>query len=462
MNQTQDPITVYSLAQTPLMEMGKVPGMGMPSRLALHRELARSGFNVVFYEITDAPQRPPETIEGIEVRHIRLRSLAGKTPLTRAVAKYLNLPLWVARAAWTLLPVFLRRKRAGERFILYGHNQYAAIAASVIATLLRVPNVTRLYGTLAPYMIGLSEHYPKSRLQKLYGYMRLWEDIVAVSMPASRYIITNDGTLGDKLYFHLKGKDDRLVFVRNGIDIDWNYWVSVPDDRSIVSELFENDDPVIVSAGRLIEWKRMERIIEVARRVIASGVDANFLIMGNGDTQRSLQTQIDALGLTRRVRILTTTPHSQMPRYLKAATAVLLLQDFTNLSNTLLESLSLEKPVVALDVGGTNTVVVDGVNGLLVPLNNWAGAAANAIAKLVSSEELRDSLAEGCRLWKARCAYDWSVRSRIDQKVITDLLGAGDSSLTATQDLPAQAFNISGTELSGFRGYSSVTAGLRS
>src|SRR5690606_36243832 len=115
-----------------------------------------------------------------------------------------------------------------------------------------------------------------------------------------------------------------------------------------------------------------------------------------------------------------------MPRYLIAADVVLLMQDYTNLSNTLLESLVLERPVVALNVGGTSSVLTDGVNGVLVSLSNWREEAASAISRLIEDEGYREWLRAGCRVWKGKHAYTWEKRIRWDLQLIRELTQSDD------------------------------------
>ena len=48
----------------------------------------------------------------------------------------------------------------------------------------------------------------------------------------------------------------------------------------------------------------------------------------------------------------------------------------------------MEKPIVATDIAGCKGLVIDGKNGLLVPVQD-AKALAGAIEKLVSNKDLR-------------------------------------------------------------------------
>jgi glycosyltransferase involved in cell wall biosynthesis len=79
---------------------------------------------------------------------------------------------------------------------------------------------------------------------------------------------------------------------------------------------------------------------------------------------------------------------------LAGAEAAVLSSDWENFPHAAVEALALGTPLVATDVGGVGEVVVDGVNGLLVPPGS-ADAFGEALARLLSSPELRARLSEG-------------------------------------------------------------------
>ena len=66
--------------------------------------------------------------------------------------------------------------------------------------------------------------------------------------------------------------------------------------------------------------------------------------------------------------------------------------------NALLEAMASALPVVATAVGGVPEIVRPAVNGMLVPAGD-VGAMAEAIAQVLNSGELRETL--------GRCARDW-------------------------------------------------------
>ncbi|MDF1593771.1 MAG: glycosyltransferase family 4 protein [Desulfobacterales bacterium] len=417
-------IAVYSVSPVALMEMGGVKAMGMPSIMAFHRELGRKGFDVTYLQIGGDPQNDlDQWFDGLRVKKMPHWTLPRILRKSRIFSKFLGLPLLVISAFWPMF-LFLRaeKERHNGRVVIYGHLAPGAILASLLSMTMRVPNVSRLYGTLLPYHFGISEQYPVGKLRRYLNLLRYYDETLAFLMPSSAHVITDDGTLGDRLFRALRGPDKRLEFVRNGLDIDWKGVLEDGADPSITERYFENGWPLVVSAGRMIAWKRFDRTVEIAARLREKGVNVNFLILGRGDEEPRIQEMIRQRGLEDRVKIKNNTPHSEMPAFLMAADVVLLTQDYTNLSNTLLESLALERPVVVLDVGGTSMVANDGYNCLTISLANVHEEAAAAIVRILESTELRYQLREGCRDWKGEGAYSWEKRTEVEVNLIKSLL----------------------------------------
>ena len=100
-----------------------------------------------------------------------------------------------------------------------------------------------------------------------------------------------------------------------------------------------------------------------------------------------------SLGVSDRVRFLGAGTRDDVLMLFRGADAVLVTSAWENLPHTVLEALAVGTPVVATAVGGVPEVVVDGVNGLLVPPHDVAAIAA-AVERVVSEADLRRSLAD--------------------------------------------------------------------
>jgi glycosyltransferase involved in cell wall biosynthesis len=149
------------------------------------------------------------------------------------------------------------------------------------------------------------------------------------------------------------------------------------------------EGPVIAVAGRLTEQKSLGDALQALARV--QGVA--LLVLGDGPERPALAREAARLGVSDRVRFLGSGTRDDVLRLFRGADAVLVTSAWENLPHTVPEALAVGTPVVATAVGGIPEVVVDGVNGLLVPPHDVV-AIAGAIERVVHDAELRSSLAE--------------------------------------------------------------------
>lgn len=150
--------------------------------------------------------------------------------------------------------------------------------------------------------------------------------------------------------------------------------------------------PVIVGAGRLTSQKRFDvaiRTLEILRRHHA--VDANLLILGEGEDRPALGQQARDLGLADRVFL---PGHAvNLAAYLRRASVFLLSSDYEGLPRVLIEALAVGCPSVATDCASGPFEILDGgAAGLLAPCGD-AEQLADALARVfrdpVLSGELR-------------------------------------------------------------------------
>ena len=149
--------------------------------------------------------------------------------------------------------------------------------------------------------------------------------------------------------------------------------------------------PVIVGAGRLTSQKRFDiaiRALESLRR--RHGVDANLLILGEGDDRASLEQQARGLGLADRCFL---PGHAEnLPAYLRSASVFLLSSDYEGLPRVLIEALAVGCPAVATDCpSGPYEILNGGIAGLLAPCGD-ADGLADALARVLTDTELAEKL----------------------------------------------------------------------
>lgn len=142
----------------------------------------------------------------------------------------------------------------------------------------------------------------------------------------------------------------------------------------------------LVSVGRLNPAKNQALLIRAFGR-IADQTEDNLLLYGAGELREQLQQQIDALGLSQRVKLMGVS--ADVAGAIKDAKGFVLSSDYEGMPNALLEAMALGLPCVATDCqgGGPAMVIEDGVNGLLVPRRDEEALAAAMLRLLQNPDE---------------------------------------------------------------------------
>ncbi len=176
--------------------------------------------------------------------------------------------------------------------------------------------------------------------------------------------------------------DDKVVVVRSPIDLD----AYTPRRREPAGRR-------VLAVGRLDGHKGFEYLIDAAGLLRDRRVEFQLDIVGGGHLQRSLQDQIDRLGLGDLVTLLGPKAQEEVKEHYLNAKIVAVSSLWEGLPNILMESLALGVPVVTTDVAGIPELVHDGEEGLLVPPKDPA-ALADGIERLLGDATLRKRLSK--------------------------------------------------------------------
>jgi glycosyltransferase involved in cell wall biosynthesis len=182
----------------------------------------------------------------------------------------------------------------------------------------------------------------------------------------------------------------RLRTVPYGVDSE-RFAPNAAVRRAVRHELALGDEPVIVTAGRLVRKKGFEYLIDAARTLAASHPTARVLIAGEGDLRDELERRA-ADAAPARVTLLGNLAQSEIARLVAAADVVVVPSvrdeagNVDGLPNFALESLASGTPVVATRAGGLPQAIEDGSNGLLVAERDPRGLA-RAIGAMLDQPE---------------------------------------------------------------------------
>ena len=123
----------------------------------------------------------------------------------------------------------------------------------------------------------------------------------------------------------------------------------------------------IVSVGRMDANKNHEMQLRAFAALQDRYPGYELVIYGDGELRPSIEELAQELGITDRVLLPGVVP--DVAKRIERAALFLITSYSEGVSNALIEALALGLPVIATDVpsGGTQELVEDGVNGLIIP-----------------------------------------------------------------------------------------------
>lgn len=179
--------------------------------------------------------------------------------------------------------------------------------------------------------------------------------------------------------------------------------------REMLQSLFPDPPEVIIAGiGRQSPEKGFDQLVEAARLIVGEDDAVGIVLIGDGPDRRMLEQRVRAAGLSRRVVFAGF--RTDIDRLLPGAD-ILAQGSFTEgLPNVVLEACAAGLPVVATNVGGTNEIIDDGVNGWLVPAGDPAALAGRLLDLVRSPERRRTMGARGREVARARFSFAQQAR----------------------------------------------------
>ena len=167
--------------------------------------------------------------------------------------------------------------------------------------------------------------------------------------------------------------------------------VAAQDRRPARVEGDEGAAKTVLAVGRLEPQKDQKTLVAAFAQVAGRFPAWRLRIVGEGLLRRELEAQVAELGLEGRVELPGATPRIEV-EYVQAQLFAM-PSSYESFGLTTAEALSHGLPVIGFaDCPGTNELVKDGVNGLLVAGPEREAALAQGLASLMEAPELRRKL----------------------------------------------------------------------
>ena len=199
---------------------------------------------------------------------------------------------------------------------------------------------------------------------------------------------------------------DHITVIRgSGVNVD--RYVPVPEPEGEV---------VVAVVGRMLKHKGTREVVLAVRELKRRRTKVRALLVGRPDPANPSSIGGDTLRQWHREGRAEWLGHQNDIAAICSKTRIAVLPSYgvEGLPESLLEAAACGRPIVTTDIRGCRDVVVDGVNGFLVPTGSWI-ELADAIEVLADSRELRRRMgAAGRTRVEAKFSQDIVIRQTLD------------------------------------------------
>lgn len=285
--------------------------------------------------------------------------------------------------------------------VIYGYDVWGMPVARKLADRYHLPMVSRFQGTRMNLFVDAP-----------FRDLRLFKYFKGFKTPADLYIMTNDGSQGDRLLQRFGVEATKLRHWRNGVDI-----VCPPtEEQGVLKESFgvQPGEFMLLTLCRLVPEKGVQHAIRAMSRVRQRFEGVKLVVVGTGYYRDALEGLARELGAADAVIFTGGLERERVAEAYGAANVFISMYDHSNVGNPLLEAMSCGKPVITLDVGATSEVVENGVNGILLSPGR-EDMLGETIVELLTDDARRSALSSGARDWARANLTTW--QERIDMEI---------------------------------------------
>lgn len=209
-------------------------------------------------------------------------------------------------------------------------------------------------------------------------------------------------------------RPERVTTVLNGIDPD-RFRRQDGLGEAVRSELDIPPGALVVgSVGRVEPQKRFDLLVDAFASFRREHPEAVLLIAGSGSQEAPLRQLVRERGLDHACRI--PGHRADVMAVLQAIDLFVQSSDYEGTPNAVLEAMAMQVPVVATTAGGTDQLIRDGIDGLLIPPGDaariaeamgraWADPASRAAGVRSARQRVENELSFGARMRAVEAIY---------------------------------------------------------
>jgi len=295
--------------------------------------------------------------------------------------------------------------------LIYVHSLTPAFFSWFISKLFDTKLVIRVYGVKDLYW----------RWGDIFYRIREVRNYAALKIPADYFIITNDGSYGNRLAKNLGVSDKKMRYWRNGIDHDLCEQ-DLSAKEYICNFLKLNASfKIIASTCRLIPDYGVDKLLYAFVDLYRESPETVCLIAGSGPERNKLEEFVRKAGISSRVFFLGIVDRQMIKKVLNAADVFVFLSRYHNCTNTMWEAMACGKCIVTTETEAIKEILASEKDAVLIP-NNRLDNTVGILQELLNNDDLRKRLGDNARKRAKDILEPWSKRMEKEAQLLEDLI----------------------------------------
>ncbi len=178
--------------------------------------------------------------------------------------------------------------------------------------------------------------------------------------------------------------EEKIEVIYNGVDFENIEKISVEIDKKRKELKLEKSKFVVGTGGRFTEQKGFIYLLMAIPEVLKYFPECFFIFVGDGPLRKNFEEIVNRYNIKNNV--IFTGYRKDILEILSLCDIIVVPSLFEGMPNIVLEAMTLKKPVIATDIPEMRELIIDGINGLLVPVKNYEKISEKVIYLLKNPE----------------------------------------------------------------------------
>lgn len=190
-------------------------------------------------------------------------------------------------------------------------------------------------------------------------------------------------------------KGNIYIYPSGGVDTNiFNQKNSLEVDRFMSKYNIPNKKLTFGIAGRLSENKGWDTFLYAVHFLVKEGIDANYIVVGNGREEKKYFELIEKLNLSNHIIKLDMLPQSELAIFYNVIDYLVFpsKREGESLGLVPLEAMACGTPVISTNYAAPKDYIVDGVNGYTFPVDDYKLLSEKMKRIVIQSEKYNKEL----------------------------------------------------------------------